>query len=71
MTGRFLLAKLNAASKVMFFSCIKYAITHVADRLTPAWQWTSTPPPEAIPALIKAIAPGKCLSKFDALTSFT
>ena len=59
MTGLFLLAKVNASSKSMSFSCIRYAMTQVADLDTPAWQWTSTPPPFCMPSLMKAMAAGK------------
>jgi len=45
ITGLRLLAYEKADSNVMSFSCIKYAITHVAERDTPAKQWTKTPPP--------------------------
>ena len=63
ITGRFLLAKENAYSKLISFSCIKYAITQVADLETPAKQWTRTPPPLEIASFIKAIAAGKCLKR--------
>jgi len=63
ITGLRLLAYENAYSNVISFSCIKYAMTHVAERDTPAKQWTRTPPPLYMASFINAIAAGKCLSK--------
>jgi len=47
----------------MSFSCIKYAIIQVADRETPAKQWTRTAPPFDRPLLMKALAAGKWRSR--------
>ena len=63
-TGLFLDAYANASSNVISFSYMRYAMTQVADRETPAKQWTSVPPPLYIPSFMNAIAAGKCHNKF-------
>ena len=45
-------------------------MTQEDERLTPAWQWTKTPPAD-IPSLIKEIAAGKCRIKLEEEASAT
>lgn len=45
ITGLLLDAYANASSKPISYSYMRYAITQVAERDTPAKQWTRTPPP--------------------------
>ena len=62
-TGLRLLIYAKADSKLIPYSYIKYAMTHVADLETPAKQCTRMPPPRCMASLINAIAAGKCLNK--------